>query len=91
MPEEAEREQVVQVNRVYEQPPDAVTCYCEIAHITGTGHEVVMQFYETVPGPPSAGGKIQMVRSRLRATVVVNKAHAVNIGRLLLKQTGEQG
>ncbi len=77
-----------QVSRIYEQPPDAISCYAEVAQIMGTAHEVILPFYETIPGSPGPGGQIQMVRSRLRATVIVSKAHAVNIGRLLL-QRGE--
>ncbi len=74
------------INRVFEQPPDAVSFYSDIAQVMGTGHEVVMQFYETIPGTPGPGGKIQMVRSRLRSTVTISKEHAANIGRLLLQQ-----
>jgi hypothetical protein len=75
----------IQINRIFEQPPDAVSFYSDVAQVLGTGLEVVMQFYETIPGTPGPGGKIQMVRSRLRSTVTISKTHAANIGRLLLK------
>ena len=78
----------IQVTRVYEQPPDAISLYAEVAQIIATGHEVVLQFYETIPGSPGAGGQIQMVRSRLRATITVSMTHAANIGRLLLQHSG---
>ena len=77
----------MQISRVYEQPPDAISLYSDVAQILGTGHEVVLQFYETIPGTPGPGGQIQMVRSRLRATITVSMVHALNIGRLLLKQS----
>lgn len=77
----------MQINRVFEQPPDAVSLYSDVAQIIGTGHEVVLQFYETIPGTPGPGGQIQMVRTRLRATITVSMVHASNIGRLLLKQS----
>ena len=76
----------MQASRVYEQPPDAISLYSDIVQILATGHEVVLQFYETIPGPPGPGGQIQMVRTRLRATITVSMAHASNIGNLLLKQ-----
>jgi len=78
-----------QVSRVFEQPSDAVSLYSDFAQILGTGHEVVLQFYETIPGTPGPGGQVQMVRTRLRATITVSMAHASNIGRLLIKQSQE--
>lgn len=78
-----------QITRVFEQPPDAISLYSDFAQIFGTGHEVVLQFYETIPGAPVAGGgAIQMVRTRLRATIVVSIPHAANIGNLLIQQSG---
>ena len=84
MAEESKSPEAIQINRIFEQPPDAVSFYSDVAQVLGTGLEVVMQFYETIPGAPGPGGKIQMVRSRLRSTVIISKAHAANIGRLLL-------
>ena len=77
----------MQVNRVFEQPPDAISLYSDFAQIIGTGHEVVLQFYETIPGTPGPGGQVQMARTRLRATITVSMAHASNIGRLLIKHS----
>ncbi len=76
-----------QVTRLFEQPPDAISLYSDFAQILGTGHEVVLQFYETIPGTPGPGGLVQMVRTRLRATIIVSKTHAANIGNLLIKQS----
>lgn len=76
-----------QINRVFEQPPDSISLYSDFAQIFGTGHEVVLQFYETIPGPPGPGGQVQMVRTRLRATITVSLPHAGNIGNLLIKQS----
>lgn len=77
---------VTEVSRVFEQPADAISLYSDFAQIFGTGHEVILQFYETIPGPPGPGAKVQIVRSRLRATIAVSLSHAANIGRLLLEQ-----
>lgn len=79
----------LQVNRVFEQPSDAISLYSDFAQILGTGHEVVFQFYETIPGTPGPGGQVQTVRTRLRATITVSIAHASNLGRLLIKQSQE--
>lgn len=79
-----------EVSRIFEQGPEAISLYSDFAQIIGTGHEVVLQFYETIPGTPGPGGQIQRVRSRLRATIVVSMAHAANIGRLLIKQSGAE-
>lgn len=80
-----------QVTRRFEQPEDALSCYSDFAQIISTGQEVVLQFYETVPGSPELSGQIKTAKSRLRATITVSKAHAANIGRLLLKHTVEEG
>ena len=88
---EKESEKIeIQASRIYEQPPDAISLYSDMVQIIGTGHEVVIQFYETIPGTPGPGGQIQVVRTRLRATITVSKAHASNIGSLLLKQIQAQ-
>jgi hypothetical protein len=90
MAEESKLSEGLQVSRVFEQPQDAVSFYSDFANVMGTGLEVMLQFYETIPGAPGPGGKIQMVRSRLRGTVTISKTHAANIGRLLLKHAAVQ-
>lgn len=75
----------MQVTRIFEQPPNTLSAYSDFAQVIGTGSEVVLQFYETIPDVPGPNGQIQLVRTRLRATLVVSKAHAQNIGRLLLQ------
>ena len=75
------------VTRVLEQPADAVSLYSDFAQVMGTGHEVMLQFYETIPGTPGPEGAPEVVRSRLRVTVALSRAHAANIGKLLLQQS----
>ena len=88
-PEQARIQQEgMQVTRIFEQPPDAVSVYSDFAQVLGTGPEVILQFYETIPDVPGAGGQIQSVRSRLRATIILSPAHALNIGRLLQQHAG---
>ena len=77
----------IQVNRIYEQGPDSVSFYSDVAQIVNTGHEVVLQFYETIPGAPGPDSKIKVAKTRLRATITISAEHASNIGNLLLKQT----
>lgn len=77
--------EAMQVTRVFEQPEGVISFYSDFAQVLGTGHEVVLQFYETIPGAPGPGGQIQMVKTRLRATIVVSIPHAANIGNLLIK------
>lgn len=89
MVEEKKTPEEIEVPRIYEQPTDAVSFYSDIGQILYTGNEVVLQFYETVPGPPESGGTIKNVRSRLRATVTVSTLHARNIAKLLLEKIGE--
>lgn len=74
------------INRVFEQPEGAISCYSDMTQVIGTGNEVALQFYETIPGPPGPDGSIQMVRTRLRATISISIPHAMNIGNLLIKQ-----
>ena len=78
-------EGLVEVNRLFEQPEGAISFYSDHTQIVGTGNEVVVQFYETIPGPPGPGGRLQMVKTRLKATITLSSAHAKNIGNLLLK------
>ena len=75
----------VQVTRIFEQPEGAVSFYSDHTQIIGTGSENVVQFYETIPGPPGPGGQLQIVKTRLRSTIMLSPAHAKNIGNLLLK------
>jgi len=51
-----------------------------------TGHEIVFQFYETIPGLPGPEGSIKTVRSRLRTTITVSTELAQNFANNLLKQ-----
>jgi hypothetical protein len=87
MVEEKETPKEIQVPRLYEQPSDAVSFYSDIAQILYSGNEIVMQFYETIPGPPNSGGSFTNVRSRLRATITVSISHAHNIGKLLVERS----
>lgn len=80
-----------EVTRVFEQPSDAISFYSDMAQVISTGNEITLQFYETIPGPPGGPkGNILSVRTRLRATVTISKAHARNIGDLLLKRVDEE-
>jgi len=73
--------------RIFEQGPDSTSFYSDFAQAINTGNEIVFQFYETIPGVPGTGGTIQMVRSRLRATITVSMALAKNFSNNLLLQT----
>jgi len=91
MAEEKEipKEAVIQVARLFEQPPDAISFYADYGQVLYTRSEIVLQFYETIPGPPDPGGNIKNVRSRLRATITLSPPHARNIGKLLVEKTKE--
>jgi hypothetical protein len=90
MVEEKKTPGEIAVPRFYEQAPDAVSFYSDIGQVLYTGNEVVLQFYETIPGPPAeSGGGIKNVRSRLRATITISTLHAHNIGKLLLEKIEE--
>jgi len=89
MVEEKKTPKEIEVPRFYEQPPDAVSFYSDIGQVLYTGNEVVLQFYETIPGPPEPAGEIKNVRSKLRATITMSTSHAHNIGKLLLEKIGE--
>jgi hypothetical protein len=80
---------VVQIARLFEQPTDAVSFYTDIGQVMHMGNEIVLQFYETIPGPPDSSGKVKNVRSRLRATITLSLSHARNIGKLLVERTKE--
>ncbi len=75
-----------QISRIFEQPDGALSFYSDYAQILNTGNEVMLQFYESIPGAPGGpGGQIQMVRTRLKASIVISIPHAANIGNLLIK------
>ena len=77
----------IAIERIFEQPDDAISFYCELGQIFGTGNEIMLQLYETIPGPPDPKGRIERVRTRLRATVTLSFPHAANIGNMLVKKT----
>lgn len=82
-------QQTTQAPRIFEQPPDAISLYCDLAQVFATGNEIVLQFYETIPGPPGPDGSITGVRTRLRATITLSIRHAANIGEILRTRTQE--
>ena len=81
--------EVIQIQRIYEQPSDLVSFYCDMTQIISTGNEIIMQFYEAIPGPPGPEGKITHMRNRLRSTVTISFPHARNIGKLLVERATE--
>lgn len=87
MAEEKETPKEIQIARLFEQPPDSVSFYADFGQILHTGNEIVIQFYETIPGPPDPGGNIRNIRTRLRTTITVSLSHARNIGKLLVEKT----
>ena len=86
MSEEQKKQKEIQIQRVYEQPPDAVSFYCDMTQILSTGNEIILQFYETIPGPPGPEGQITQVRTRLKATITIGLTHAQTIGKLLTEK-----
>ena len=82
-----EKPSPLEISRIFEQPEGSLSFYSDVAQVMGTGNEVLLQFYETIPGPPGPSGTMQMVRTRLRATIVVSYAHAANIGNLLIQHS----
>ena len=83
------KEGIVELERFFEQPLDAISFYADYGQVLHTGNEIIMQFYETIPGPPGPGGHVKNVRSRLRATITVSLSHARNIGKLLVEKAKE--
>lgn len=77
------KQEEIQVERTIEQPADAISFYSDFAQIVATGNEVLLQFYETIPGPPEADGHVRVARTRLRATVIVSPPHAGRIGEII--------
>ena len=80
----------IEIQRLYEQSPDALSMYSEIAHIVGTRNEVIIQFYETIPGIPGPSGAAETMTTRLKATITMSFAHAANLGRILLERIPEE-
>lgn len=80
------KEVPVQIERIFEQSPDAISFYCDIGQVFATDNEVVLQLYETIPGIPEPGRKIGKVRTLLRATITLSHPHAIKIGNVLAKK-----
>jgi hypothetical protein len=87
MAEEQKIQKVSEIQRIYEYPPEAISFYCDLGQILRTENEIVIQFYETIPGFPDLGGNIKNVRTRLRASITVSLPHARNIGKLLIEKS----
>jgi len=79
------------VERPYEQPPDAVSCYADMTQMVRTSNEVIMQFYEAIPGVPKGPAGPEVVRMILRATITLNVDHARRIVHGLGEALGESG
>ncbi|OGP82502.1 MAG: hypothetical protein A2V87_10740 [Deltaproteobacteria bacterium RBG_16_58_17] len=75
--------------RLFEQPSDSISFYADFGQVLHTENEIILQFYETIPGPPDPEGVISNVRSRLRATITLSLPHARNVGKLLVERTKE--
>lgn len=88
---ELQDEKGVRLRRVFEQPPDAISLYSDMAQILATEHEVFLQFYETIPKARTADREVTEVTSRLRATVVLSPTHALNVGKMLVKRLEQAG
>lgn len=76
----------IQAERFFEQLPDAISFFSDFAQIARTENEIIMQFYETIPGPPEPEGHITKVRTRLKATIMIGLTHAQTIGKLLTEK-----
>ncbi len=75
------------VMRVFEQPPDAASIFSEFVQVVGTENEVLIQFYDLVPGPPVLpSGTAEVVKNRLRVTVALTPNLAKRLGELLLEK-----
>jgi len=92
MPEKKQKpkEDITGMERVFEQPPDSISFYCEMGHVLATGNEIILQFYDIIPGAPNLKGNIEKVKTRLRATITLSYPHAANIGKLLTERTKEK-
>lgn len=75
------------MERVFEQPLDSISFYSEMAQVLATGNEIIVQFYETIPGAPDLKGNIEKAKTRLRATITLSYPHAANMGKLLTERT----
>lgn len=89
MPEKKQKPKEVPtaMERVFEQPPDSISFYCEMGQVLATGNEIIVQFYETIPGAPNLKGNIDKAKTRLRATITLSYPHAANMGKLLTEKT----
>ena len=84
------QEEGIEAQRVFEQPADAISFYSDFAQVVASGNEVLLQFYETIPGPPGPDGQVQIARTRLRATVMVSPPHAGRIGQIIRERLQEE-
>ncbi len=79
----------ITVNRIFEHPPGTISFYSDFTQVISTGHEIIIQFYESIPGLPTSGGQIEKVTTRLRATVTLSVPHANNLGKNLMEKALE--
>jgi len=86
---DAPKQAPFEAERLFEQPHEAISFYSDYAQVIHTGPEVVVQFYETIPGNPVPLGQIPKVTTRLRATIMLSVPHAKNLGTLLMERIGE--
>lgn len=77
---DSEPDQRQGVEREFVQPKEAPSFFSDYVHITNTGTELILQFYETRPGAPKPPeGEVKDAESVLRATVQVTPQHAARL------------
>ncbi len=84
--EKSDDKREVEAKRVFVQPSDAPAFYSDLTQVVATKREIVLQFYQNIPGPPTSEGDIVEITSRLQATIALNLTHAKKLGKLLLER-----
>ena len=90
MTDDKDQGKPIEVKRVFEQPQDVISVYSDLAQVAFTGHELVLQFYETMLGPPDSDGVIRTAKTKLKVNVILSVPHATNIGNIILEKLGKK-
>lgn len=80
----SDQEGARELQTTFETAPDHVIAYIDHFNLAVTGSEVILSAYQTIPGYPSPEGPRTATSTR-RATLILNPAHALELGQLLVK------
>ena len=71
-----------EIKREYVRADDMVVAYVDHTNVLGTGTELILSLYDTIPPFPGEDSE-QIALSRLRACIKMHPHHALQVGEMM--------